>query len=49
MANIADDFQTRWWELERKLMERFGKRPDLESILFLIGLQETGFIQEKNL
>ena len=47
MASIADDFQTRWWDLERKLMERFGKKPDVEAILFLIGLQETGLSQEK--
>ena len=47
MASIADDFQTRWWNLERKLMERFGKKPDVEAILFLIGLQETGLSQEK--
>jgi len=47
MASVADDFQTRWWDLERKLMERFGKKPDVEAILFLIGLQETGSLQEK--
>lgn len=47
MATIADDFQSRWWELERKLMERFGKKPDVEAILFLIGLQEIGLSQEK--
>jgi hypothetical protein len=28
-------------------MERFGKKPDMETILFLIGLQETGFLPEK--
>jgi hypothetical protein len=42
-----DDLQTRWWALEAKLVERFGKKPDLESILFLIGMQETGIIKEK--
>ena len=42
-----DDLQTRWWDLEAKLVERFGKKPDMEAILFLIGLQETGFIREK--
>lgn len=42
-----DDLQTRWWALEAKLVERFGKKPDLETILFLIGLQETGLIKEK--
>ena len=42
-----DDLQTRWWALETKLVERFGKKPDMETILFLIGMQETGFIKEK--
>lgn len=44
---ISDDLQQRWWNLEAKLVERFGKRPDLEAVLFLIGMQETGFVQEK--
>ncbi|GAC1525282.1 MAG: hypothetical protein NVS3B15_00250 [Sediminibacterium sp.] len=44
---ITDDFQQRWWALEGRLMERFGKKPDLEGVLFLIGIQETGFIAEK--
>ncbi|MBL0882340.1 MAG: hypothetical protein IBJ16_03145 [Chitinophagaceae bacterium] len=47
MQFITDDLQQRWWTLEAQLVERFGKKPDLEAILFLIGLQETGFIQEK--
>ncbi len=42
-----DDLQTRWWKLEEKLMERFGKKPDLEAILFLIGIQEFGEIRQK--
>ena len=37
----------RWWDLEAKLAERFGKKPDLETILFLIGIQEFGDIKEK--
>jgi hypothetical protein len=45
--NISDDLQTRWWALEAKLLERFGKKPDMEAILFLIGMQETGFVQSK--
>lgn len=44
---VQDDLQQRWWNLEAKLAERFGKKPDMETILFLIGLQETGFIKEK--
>ncbi|MES1226409.1 MAG: hypothetical protein ABUT20_63625 [Bacteroidota bacterium] len=42
MMNPQDDIQIRWFELEQKLIERFGKKPDMEAILFLIGIQETG-------
>ena len=45
--NVTDDLQTRWWNLEAKLAERFSKKPDLETILFLIGIQEFGQIKEK--
>jgi hypothetical protein len=44
---INDDIQARWWALEAKMVDRFGKKPDLEAILFLIGLQETNFVAEK--
>jgi hypothetical protein len=39
------DLQTRWWTLEAKLVERFGKKPDMETVLFLIGIQEFGDIR----
>ena len=42
-----DDLQQRWWSLEAKMVERFGKKPDVETILFLVGIQETGFMKEK--
>ena len=42
----TDDLQQRWWALEAKLVERFGKKPDLEAVLFLIGMQETGFFKD---
>lgn len=42
-----DDLQQRWWKLESNLMERFGKKPDVETILFLIGIQEFGQLKEK--
>ena len=45
--NYSDDLQSRWWKLEEKLMERFGKKPDMETILFLIGVQEFGDIKSK--
>jgi|SRR6185369_11559029 len=43
----SDDLQQRWWQLEARLVERFGKKPDLETILFLIGIQEFGQLKEK--
>ncbi|HEY0042773.1 MAG TPA: hypothetical protein VGB71_18995 [Flavisolibacter sp.] len=45
--NFNDDLQSRWWKLEEKLMERFEKKPDVETILFLIGIQELGDIKAK--
>ncbi|MBC6491600.1 hypothetical protein ACFSQD_12245 [Flavihumibacter stibioxidans] len=45
--NVHDDLQVRWWNLESKLVERFGKKPDMETILFLVGIQEFGDIREK--
>jgi hypothetical protein len=45
--NLQDDLQVRWWNLEAKMTERFGKKPDLETILFLVGIQEFGEIREK--
>jgi hypothetical protein len=45
--NVSDDLQSRWWKLEAKLLERFGKKPDMEALLFLIGVQETGFVRAK--
>lgn len=47
MMFINDDLQQRWWTLEAKLVERFGKKPDMDAILFLIGMQETGLVQQK--
>lgn len=44
---VQDDLQQRWWNLEARLVDRFGKKPDMEAILFLIGIQEFGQIREK--
>ena len=38
--NFSDDLQSRWWKLEEKLIGRFGKKPDVESVLFMVGIQE---------
>jgi len=38
MENLAQE----WLQVEQLLMERFGKKPDMEGILFLIGVNELG-------
>lgn len=45
--NYGDDLQSRWWKLEEKLLQRFEKKPDVETVLFLIGIQELGDVKEK--
>jgi hypothetical protein len=44
---LQDDLQSRWWTLEAKLVERFGKKPDMETVLFLIGIQEFGDLRPR--
>ncbi len=47
MALQEDTLALRWIQLEASLVERFGKRPDLDAILFLIGIQEFGQLRPK--
>jgi hypothetical protein len=47
MSDAQQDLQVRWWNLEARLAERFGKKPDMEAILFLIGMQEFGVLHKK--
>jgi len=37
-----ENFEQRWLDTEILLRERFGKLPDMEGILFLIGVNELG-------
>jgi len=47
MQNAKDDLQSRWWKLEEKFMDKFGKKPDVEAVLFLIGIQEVRNLKKK--
>jgi hypothetical protein len=47
MHNAQDDLQARWWKLEEKFLNKFGKKPDVEAILFLIGIQEVRNTKKK--
>jgi hypothetical protein len=42
-----ENFEQRWIDTEILLKERFGKIPDLEGILFLIGVNELGKLPRK--
>ncbi|MBS1510862.1 MAG: hypothetical protein JST86_08485 [Bacteroidetes bacterium] len=42
MNHVQDDLQVRWLKLRIKLKERFGIKPDMDGVLFLIGVQELG-------
>jgi hypothetical protein len=37
-----ENFEQRWLNTENLLRERFGKLPDMEGMLFLIGVNELG-------
>jgi hypothetical protein len=37
-----ENFEQRWLDTENLLRERFGKVPDMEGMLFLIGVNELG-------
>lgn len=41
------EFQEKWIQVESMLIEKFGKKPDMEAILYLIGINELGNIPEK--
>lgn len=42
-----ENFEERWIQVEFMLRERFEKVPDMESILFLIGVNELGMLPNK--
>ncbi len=42
MQNAKDDLQVRWLKLRIKLKENFSIKPDMDGVLFLIGIQELG-------
>ena len=42
MQQAKDDLQVRWLKLRIKLKEKFDIKPEMDGILFLIGVQELG-------
>jgi hypothetical protein len=44
---MENEFAQQWKRVEDMLTERFGKKPNMEAILFLIGIQELGNLKKK--
>ncbi|UAY52341.1 hypothetical protein [Ferruginibacter albus] len=47
MQSAKDDLQIRWLKLRIKLKEKLGIKPEMDGILFLIGVQELGHGQQE--
>lgn len=45
---MDQDRQKIWQDILTFVQERFGKRPDMNALLFIIGMRELGRIPEKN-
>ena len=46
-SKTSDDFSLRWYKVRNRVKEEFGQRPDVNVMLFLIGLNEVGLVKEK--
>ena len=40
-------FALRWYEVRNRVKEQFGQRPDINAMLYIIGMNEVGIIKEK--
>lgn len=39
-------FALRWYHVRNKVKTQFGQRPDINAMLFLIGMNEVGIVKE---
>jgi hypothetical protein len=47
IEKIDKNFELRWNNVLKLIEERFGEKPDITVVLFLIGVQELGKIKKK--
>jgi hypothetical protein len=40
------DFTLRWYKVRNRVRDEFGQRPDINAMLFLIGMNEVGIVKE---
>jgi hypothetical protein len=46
--NLQEEIKKKWFKVIDFFENRFGKKPDLNAILFLIGVRELGQLPDKN-
>lgn len=39
-------FALRWYEVRNRVKNEFGQRPDVNAMLFIIGMNEVGIVKE---
>ncbi len=44
--DVNTELQTGWFAVRKYIKDQFGKRPDINAILFLIGMNELGVFKE---
>ena len=40
-------FAFRWYQVRNLVKEQFGQRPDINAMLFIIGINEVGIVKDK--
>jgi len=45
-TNDDSDFALRWYKVRNRVRDDFGQRPDLNAMLFIIGMNEVGVVKE---
>ena len=45
-AEGDSDFALRWYKVRNRVRDDFGQRPDLNAMLFIIGMNEVGVVKE---
>lgn len=44
---MEESLEFRWYKVRKRVKEQFGQRPDLNAMLFLIGMNEIGIVKDK--
>ncbi|MCW5906824.1 MAG: hypothetical protein KIS94_03110 [Chitinophagales bacterium] len=39
-------FALRWYEVRNRVKEQFGQRPDINAMLYIIGMNEIGIVKD---